>query len=201
LKRLLDNKIATLEGKSKQYGEPDFVTRFKREGLWKIEDTRNEINVLLSRQYGNEMIRVFFSINDADDDDDDDDEEEEDKDENNAGKNYGNEDQDPDWDEGLFTECQISIQKSNKGALLVDALVSENSFDVERIFHSMNANLAKDRNADTEWHRDNIYSGPMFDDLDDDVQAGFNKYLKERGINNELATFITKYSEHKEQKI
>jgi hypothetical protein len=54
---------------------------------------------------------VFFSINNADNDDNDDDEEEEDKDENNAGKNYGNDDQDPDWDEGLFTECQISIQK------------------------------------------------------------------------------------------
>jgi hypothetical protein len=40
-----------------------------------------------------------------------------------------------------------------------------------------------------------------FDDLDDDVQAGFNKYLKERGINNKLATFITKYSQHKEQKV
>jgi hypothetical protein len=36
LKRLLDNKIAMLEGKSEQYGEPDFVTRFKREGLWKV---------------------------------------------------------------------------------------------------------------------------------------------------------------------
>jgi hypothetical protein len=40
-----------------------------------------------------------------------------------------------------------------------------------------------------------------FDDLDEDVQAGFNKYLRERGITNELATFITKYAEHKEQKV
>lgn len=44
------------------------------------------------------------------------------------------------------------------------------------------------------------YEGPQFSDLDDSVQTGFQKYLKARGIDAELGSYLITYLYHKEQR-
>ncbi|KDD77121.1 hypothetical protein H632_c14p2 [Helicosporidium sp. ATCC 50920] len=44
------------------------------------------------------------------------------------------------------------------------------------------------------------YAGPIFDELDPDLQTEFDNYLQERGIDSELAQFLAAYCDDKEQR-
>ena len=47
---------------------------------------------------------------------------------------------------------------------------------------------------------DNLYTGPPFQQLDEEVQGLLEQYLDVRGINTALALFIPDYIDVKEQK-
>lgn len=42
------------------------------------------------------------------------------------------------------------------------------------------------------------YNGPLFEELEEDVQLGFLDYLNERHVNDDLAVYIAEYAELKE---
>lgn len=46
--------------------EPPFLQAFKEHGIWTVEDKAGADEVALSRKFGNEEIRVLFSIADID---------------------------------------------------------------------------------------------------------------------------------------
>lgn len=46
--------------------EPEFVRKFKSDSPWNIEDKAGSDEVALTRSFGNESIRVLFSIGDID---------------------------------------------------------------------------------------------------------------------------------------
>lgn len=46
--------------------EPEFVKDFKAAGVWRIQDVAGSDEIALTREYGNEHIRVLFSIGDID---------------------------------------------------------------------------------------------------------------------------------------
>jgi complement component 1 Q subcomponent-binding protein len=48
--------------------------------------------------------------------------------------------------------------------------------------------------------RQHVYAGPPFGNLDSDLQAMLERYLDERGINAQLATFVPDYIDYKEQR-
>jgi len=43
------------------------------------------------------------------------------------------------------------------------------------------------------------YTGPAFDELDDELQGSFHDYLSEQGVDDTLASFIAMYADFKEQ--
>jgi Mitochondrial glycoprotein len=53
--------------------------------------------------------------------------------------------------------------------------------------------------ADKEVKDTTLYSGPVFDYLDDELQDAFYSYLSDRKIDDDLAHFITSYAVEKEQ--
>lgn len=46
--------------------EPAFLAEFRQAGVWKIEDVAGSDEIALTRDFGNEHIRVLFSIGDID---------------------------------------------------------------------------------------------------------------------------------------
>jgi complement component 1 Q subcomponent-binding protein len=46
---------------------------------------------------------------------------------------------------------------------------------------------------------DTVYGGPRYDDLDPAVQGGFQQYLAERGVDDDLSFFIIQHSRYKEE--
>lgn len=90
-------------------------------------------------------------------------------------------------------------------------------FTIDNISFYNDADLANDLTSEGDWKRRGLYIGPdvsslvrcemcdadggyaQFDNLDENVQAEFESFLEERGVNSSLALLIPEFAEHKEQ--
>ncbi|KAL5641215.1 hypothetical protein ACGC1H_001633 [Rhizoctonia solani] len=168
---------------------PAFLKEFQSSGIWNIEDVEGQDEVALVRTFGNETIRLLFSIADID-----------------APQEPAFEDvEETDGEEAQIPiapiRCSIVISKgSDQGALSIDALAQDGAIVVDNISFYKDAKLATELTSEADWKRRGLYIGPQFDHLDTNVQEEFERYLDERGIGADLALFIPDYSEYKEQK-
>ncbi|KAG8970781.1 Mitochondrial acidic protein mam33, partial [Tulasnella sp. 427] len=97
-------------------GVPEFVKEFTADGVWKVEHQDGHDEVALVRQFGNETVRVIFSIGDLDTPQ----EATEFDDEGNPVA------QDEDASNPAFAiRCAITITKPNNGALSIDAVAED----------------------------------------------------------------------------
>ncbi|KAH9923025.1 mitochondrial glycoprotein [Amylocystis lapponica] len=153
--------------------EPDFLRTFKSQGVWTIEDVAGNDEVALSRKFGNETIRLMFSIADIQSEQENEFEE-------------GQEETANPEDEPVHSypiRCSFSITKAGSpGALTVDAMCQEGSFVLDNISFYNDARIGTELTAEADWKRRGLYIGPQFDTLDVAVQEEFEKYLQERGI-------------------
>jgi complement component 1 Q subcomponent-binding protein len=166
--------------------EPEFIQEFKNAGIWQIEAKTGNDEVVLSRKFGNETIRVLFSIAEIE----------------NPAESQVDEDGNPieNEDEPAFpVRCAITITKPTGGALSVDCNADNGAFVVDNISYYADSTLATDLTAEADWKRRGLYVGPQFEQLDAGVQESFERYLEERGIGPTLAMFIPDYVEFKEQ--
>ena len=92
-------------------------------------------------------------------------------------------------------------QTGTTGAINVDALCQEGAFLVDNISFYSDAAVGTELTAEADWKRRGLYIGPQFDTLDVSVQEEFEAWLKERGVNEALASFVPEYAEWKEQKV
>jgi len=179
------------ENEANTPAEPEFLKNFKAQGLWTIEDNAGNDEVTFIRKFGNETIRLIFSIADiqtAQETQFEEAEETEEGSEDEAAQTYP-------------IRCSISIVKSDSnGALSIDAMCQDGAFVADNISFYKDAKLATDLTPEADWKRRGLYIGPQFDTLDVSVQEEFEKFLSERGINDNLAVFIPEYAEYKEQK-
>jgi len=170
--------------------EPEFLTSFKQSGIWNIDDTPGNDEVVLTRSFGNETVRLIFSIQDIQS------QEQEPEFEEDAAEEQAD---DPIQSYGV--RVAVSITKANApGAMSVETVCQEGSFMVDAISFVKDAKVGTDLTVEADWKRRALYLGPQFDTLDISLQEEFQKYLQERGINESLALFIPEYAEYKEQK-
>ncbi|ETW77814.1 hypothetical protein HETIRDRAFT_67203 [Heterobasidion irregulare TC 32-1] len=171
--------------------EPDFLKDFRQSGIWTIEDVVGNDEVTIHRKFGNEDIRLVFSIADIQNP-----EESELEQEESEGESSEDE-----LSTSYPLRCSFSISKPGiSGALTIDAMCQEGTFLVDNISFYKDSKLATELTAEADWKRRGLYIGPQFDTLDVAVQDEFDKFLQERGINESLAFFVPEYAEHKEQK-
>jgi complement component 1 Q subcomponent-binding protein len=173
---------------------PEFLKAFNAQGVWQINDTTGNDEVTLTRKFGNENIRLIFSIGDMQSTENDPEFSEDHEDVSDAAEH-----QEP---AGAFPiRASLSITKSTgPGALNIDTVCQEGSFLVDNISFYKDAKLGTDLTAESDWQRRGLYIGPQFDTLDVGVQEEFERYLSERGVDESLALFIPEYAEYKEQK-
>ncbi|KAE9404667.1 mitochondrial glyco protein [Gymnopus androsaceus JB14] len=175
--------------------EPDFLREFKAQGKWQIEDIPYNDEVTLSRKFGNENMRLTFSIVDVRGEHDE-------GLDNESASEEGEEDAAQE-EEVLTTypiRASLSITKSNSpAALAIDMMCQEGQFVLENIAYYQDGNLVNHSTAEADWKRRGIYMGPQFDTLDVSLQDEFDKFLQERGVNESLALFIPEFAEFKEQ--
>jgi complement component 1 Q subcomponent-binding protein, mitochondrial len=107
---------------------------------------------------------------------------------------------DGDVEQGFPAHASIRIERAGKGALAIEATAQDGDFLIEDLYYFPDAELADPQTAEKDWARRTLYTGPPFNNLDEDLQILLEKYLEERGINTRLALFIPDYIDHKEQK-
>ncbi|PVG01452.1 mitochondrial glyco protein [Serendipita vermifera] len=165
---------------------PEFLEEFKKAGIWTIEDKPGQDEVVVTRKYNNETIRVMFSISDVE----------------NAEPSFDEEgasDSDEDLGAMFPIRCAISIAKPSGGALSIEATAQDGIFSIDSVSYYKDGKLATDLSADADFQRRALFIGPNFDNLDVAVQEAFESYLEERGIDENLAMLIPEYAAWKEQ--
>ena len=98
------------------------------------------------------------------------------------------------------SQLNIIVTKSGKGAVQITAVAEDGLIEIGNVFYLRNADLAEPNTAEDLHARQHVYAGPPFDNLDSDLQAMLERYLDERGIDAELATFVPDYIDYKEQR-
>ncbi|KAF8499520.1 mitochondrial glycoprotein [Gautieria morchelliformis] len=175
---------------------PEFLKAFQAEQIWNVEETPGSDEITLQRTFGNEQIRVMFSIADIDTSS----EQQALDPEDEEGGDSEAEDEETSPSYPIRTSITISKPNGGRGALSIDALCQDGVFSLDNIAYYPDAQLATELTADADWKRRGLYIGPQFDHLDVNVQEEFEKFLRERGIAEGLALFIPEFAEHKEQK-
>lgn len=94
----------------------------------------------------------------------------------------------------------ITISKPGKGAVQVVTNAQDGVIAIENVYYYAKAELADAESAETDFARANVYAGPPFQNLDPELQSMLERYLDERGINEQLASFVPDYMDHKEQR-
>lgn len=98
------------------------------------------------------------------------------------------------------TRINVTIQKPGKGCMQVETIAEDGMIQIENVYYYQNAELADAQSADLNWSKRNLYAGPPFGNLDEDLQVLLERYLDERGINTSLALFVPDYVDFKEQR-
>ncbi|EER37766.1 conserved hypothetical protein [Histoplasma capsulatum H143] len=192
---------------------------------WNLRDSiqhkEGEDEVVLTRTFGDEKIRVAFSLSDiqdltendsalADEHDDLDaptnerqdrgsqvpvapEEKVSEADQEEEG--FEDEDKVPSYP----ARISVTIEKKGKGAMQIETIAQDGFIQIQNVGYFAKADLANAASAEKEWTRQSLYSGPPFGNLDEDLQTLMERYLEERGIDSALALFVPDYIEFKEQ--
>ena len=109
--------------------------------------------------------------------------------------------EDGDQDPSFPARVNVTIEKAGRpGAMQIETVAQDGDIVIENVYYFNEAELADAKTADLDWSRRNLYTGPPFGNLDEDLQMLLEKFLDERGVNTALALWIPEYIDFKEQR-
>lgn len=94
----------------------------------------------------------------------------------------------------------VIVEKPGHGALAIETVAQDGMIVIENVYHYADAAHAHAATTEKLHERQDMYVGPPFSNLDEDLQVLLERYLEERGVNTALAIFIPDYIDAKEQK-
>jgi complement component 1 Q subcomponent-binding protein len=94
----------------------------------------------------------------------------------------------------------VVVEKPGKGALAIETVAQDGMIVIDNVYYFADAAHAHAKTAEKIHERQDLYAGPPFSNLDEDLQVLLEKYLEERGINTALAIFVPDYIDMKEQR-
>lgn len=113
------------------------------------------------------------------------------------------EDEDVDDDESSAPiNLSIVVEKPSKsaGALSIDATAQDGHIVVDNVFFYQDSKVARVDSPEAAQRRADVYPGPPFGSLDEDLQVLVERFLEERGVTQALAVFVPDYVDVKEQR-
>ena len=103
-------------------------------------------------------------------------------------------------DPSFPARVNVMIEKPGKGTLQVETTAQDGEIVIDNVYYFKNTELADAKTAELDWKRRNLYEGPPFGNLDEDLQVLLERYLDERGVNTALAMWVPEYIDFKEQR-
>ena len=108
-------------------------------------------------------------------------------------------DEDDETAAGYQVQVSVQVSRQGRGALVLACYLDQDArFNIEHVAYFPTADMAEGRTADAEMSRRGVYSGPPYEELDEGLQAMFEEYLRERGVDEAMGVFIPTYVEMKE---
>ncbi|KAG9231038.1 mitochondrial glycoprotein [Amylocarpus encephaloides] len=203
----LDSELQVENDMKEQEGVPTSVKEYLENGPFEILDSPGQEDVVLTRQFGGEKIQITFSIADINNLDNENEYEDpamaDEEDANQASEeSTGEEGEGADGEAARSYPARLNIviEKAGKGALNVEGIIQDGMHVIENVYYYADASFAYAKTPEKIHGREDLYSGPPFANLDEDLQVLFERYLDERGINTALALFVPDYIDMKEQK-
>lgn len=175
---------------------PPAIQEFIKNGPFNVIDIQGNDEVILERKFGNETIRIVFSVSDMNNMD----ESESESFDDSAETATTTEPEAEEEDSASFpVRCNITIQKDgSKSVLSLDTMTQDGIFIIDNMVLYPSIELATGNSAEYDWQRREKYMGPPFSNLDEDLQILMERFLEERGINTSLALFVPDYVDYKE---
>ncbi|KFZ13100.1 hypothetical protein V501_03885 [Pseudogymnoascus sp. VKM F-4519 (FW-2642)] len=200
----LESEIS-MEQEMKENSEvPQSVREYLENGPFEIQDVEGSEEVVLTRTYGEESIRVSFSVADLNAIDPEADYEDramaDEEDIEQQEKELAEEEGESEATDSFPVRINVIIEKANKGALAVETIAQDGQIIIDNVYYYKDAAQARAKTAELAHTRQDLYVGPPFGNLDEDLQITLERYLDERGINTALALFAPDYIDMKEQK-
>lgn len=211
----LDSEIQYENEVKENEPQPASVKDFLESGLFEIEDIPGQEEVTLRRTYGTEKITVTFSLADLanydpemydedtalGDEDVDGSRTPASQDARGAADLADDvEDMSGAGEASIPCRLNIVIEKNGKGALNIEATAQDGGIMVDNMHYYSDASMAHSTTAEVSHKAQDVYPGPPFGSLDEDLQVLMERYLEERGITQALAVFVPDYMDMKEQK-
>ena len=103
-------------------------------------------------------------------------------------------------DPSFPARVNVMIEKPGKGTLQVETTAQDGEIVIDNVYYFKDTELADAKTAELDWKRRNLYEGPPFGNLDEDLQVLLERYLDERGVNTALAMWVPEYIDFKEQR-
>ncbi|KAJ7817164.1 mitochondrial glycoprotein [Mycena olivaceomarginata] len=168
---------------------PQDLAGFLQEGGWEIKDTLANDEVFLTRKFGDEKIRVMFSIADLQ------------SIPRTSSSLRPPTTRGPARGDGPALGVSVAITKStHPGALHADIYCADGAFGVANVAYYKDARVATELNIASDWERRTLWTGPLFESLDPALNDAFETYLRERGADGALGEFVPRYALWKEQR-
>jgi complement component 1 Q subcomponent-binding protein len=164
--------------------ESKWLSDFQKDTPFTLVDASGQKEFKLTRSFGNEKITVLCNIDSV---------------------QFPEEFDEPvpEEESQLSLDLVVLIEKSSGtqdlGTMELKVTLDNNDFFIEHVGYSGNSALMAADSAEAEHARDTLYGGPVFEELAESVKDVFHQYLEERGFNAELADFLSRYAQHKEQ--
>ncbi|OBZ82753.1 hypothetical protein A0J61_09195 [Choanephora cucurbitarum] len=177
---------------------PAFVKEFLEHNSFQIDDRLGYDKVNLTRLYGNEKIHVIFSITDIINI-----VEETEQDNLSSETEEEEEKEKEEEEEASFpVRATVVVEKKDKGCLVFNTVAQDGYMEINAVRHFKEgqAKLEDMASDNIGEQRQDLYMGPVFEELEEEVQTTFARYLEERGIDTALATFLPDYIDYKEQR-
>ena len=141
-----------------------------------LTETKGDTLLTLTRSYGSdETVMVDVMVNDQDEE-----------------EPLAFEDEDGELDVDVSIEFVVTVLKKDKSEELVFECSSDGSY-----LEIKNMSLEP---SDEDELDEALYTGPVFEELDDEVQESLYSFLQERGITPDLAEYLLSLVHDKEQR-
>ncbi|KAJ2708800.1 Mitochondrial acidic protein mam33 [Coemansia spiralis] len=180
-------------------GVPDFIQAFTEKTGFKIKTKLGENRVVLTKQFGTEHITVAFDVSEIRNIDDPiaDISVYRENDQGDAVKEAETKSEDTPKDFPIFFTATFA--KPGAPVLHMELESEECEVGVDHMKFLPAEDVAVGADMASDWARKQVYCGPIFGQLSDDLKENVDAFLAERGIDTALTLFMQDYIEFKEQ--
>ncbi|KAJ2514562.1 Mitochondrial acidic protein mam33 [Coemansia sp. RSA 2049] len=180
-------------------GVPEFIQAFTSRTGFKIKADPGANLVVMTKQFGNENITVSFNVSEILNVDDPI------ADisvyrENEQGEPVKDAEKKADEvPEDFPIYFTATFAKPGAPVLYMELECEEGEIGIDRMKFLSDEETAVANTLEKDWQRKQVYSGPIFGQLSDDLKENVDEFLAERNIDTALTLFMLDFIEFKEQ--